>query len=89
MQWKLWLSTLLKWALRDLILKSAEHLDPCEVNEHFRAFIALEMELKYGYFNFASCSYACKPLFLRMRDKKRIHFESSREKYMKMLKGTH
>lgn len=28
-----WSSTLQKWALRDLILKSAEHLELWEVNE--------------------------------------------------------
>lgn len=62
-----------------------------EVSERFWAFIALEMELKYGCMNFASCSCACKTLvlFLRMQDKKRIHFESPRKKSIKMLKGRH
>lgn len=84
-QWKLWLSTLLKWALRELVLKSAEHLDPCEVSEHCWVFIALEMELKCSYMNFASCSYACKTLalFLRMQHKKIIHFEYLRKKSMR------
>lgn len=57
-------------------------LGACEVSERFWAFIALEMELKYGYMNFASCSCACKTLVLvlRMQDKKRIHLESPRKK---------
>lgn len=74
-QWKLWLSTLWNWALRDVILKHAEHLEPCEISERCWAFTALGKQLKLLR---ATYLCVCTPSpALRVQGKNTTHFEYS------------